>query len=70
MKSPPPRAELRVRSLGEHGWTWAYVEPGSDVELYSNETYPNPEEARDWAGRAYPDVPFGEDDEGEDDEGG
>jgi hypothetical protein len=61
MKSPQPRAELRVRSLGEHVWTWAYVEPESDVELYSNETYATADEARDWARRAYPEVEFGED---------
>ena len=61
MKSPQPRAELRVRSLGEHGWTWCYVEPDHDVELYSNETYSSPEEAKDWARRAYPEMAFGED---------
>ena len=61
MKSPQPRAELRVRSLDEHGWTWCFVEPETDVELYSNETYPTPDEAKDWARRAYPDVPFSED---------
>ena len=61
MKSPQPRVELRVRSLDEHGWTWCYVEPERDVELYSNETYPTADEAREQARRAYPKVPFGED---------
>jgi hypothetical protein len=63
MNSSQPRAELRLRSLDEHGWTWCYVEPGTDVELYSNETYASPEEAREWARRAYPDLSFGEADD-------
>ncbi len=70
MKSPQPRAELRVQSLDEYGWTWCYVEPETDVELYSNETYPTADDARDWARRAYPDVPFGEDEEEAEDQGG
>jgi hypothetical protein len=75
MRNPQPRVELRVRSLGKHGWTWSYVEPENHVELYSNETYPTPEEARDWARRAYPKVEFGEDEpedgeDGEDSEDG
>ncbi len=61
MKSQQPRAELRIRSLDAQGWTWCYVEPEADVELYSNETYRSADEAREWARRAYPDLAFGED---------
>ncbi len=61
MKSQQPRAELRIRSLDGHGWTWCYVEPEGDVELYSNETYGSADEAREWARRAYPDLAFAED---------
>ncbi|HEX2192854.1 MAG TPA: hypothetical protein VHH09_06630 [Acidimicrobiales bacterium] len=39
------------------------MEPDNHVELYSNETYPTADDAREWARRAYPEVPFGEDDE-------
>jgi hypothetical protein len=76
MKSRQPRAELRVQSIEDDGWTWSYVEPEHDVELYSNETYATAEGAKDWARRAYPDVPFAEDggdgdgqDDGENTEG-
>ena len=68
MKSRRPRAELQVRSVEDDGWTWCYVEPDSDVELYSNEVYPTPDDAKDWARRAYPDVPFA-DDEGDEEDG-
>ena len=68
MKSPPRQAELRVRALEDDVWTWFYVEPENDVELYSNETYPTADDAREWARRAYPDVPFGED-EGDEQDG-
>jgi hypothetical protein len=67
MKSHRPPAELRVRSVDDDEWTWSYVEPDNDVELYSNEVYPTAEDARDWARRAYPKVPFAEHDE---DDGG
>lgn len=43
-------------------WTWCYVEPDSGVELFSNETYATSEGAADYARRAYPDVPFADDD--------
>jgi hypothetical protein len=70
MKSRQPRAELRVQSIEDDGWTWSYVEPEHDVELYSNETYATAEGAKDWARRAYPDVPFGDDaEDGEDAKG-
>jgi hypothetical protein len=62
-KSQPPRAELRVQAVEENGWTWCYVEPENGVELYSNETYPTVDEAKDWARRAYPDVPLAADQE-------
>jgi hypothetical protein len=67
-KSRQPRAELRVHSVEDDGWTWYYVEPEDGVELYSNETYATADDAKEWARRAYPDVPFAEDDE-EDEEG-
>lgn len=63
-KSQPPRAELRVEAVEDDGWTWCYVEPESGVELYSNETYAMVDDAKDWARRAYPDVPLAEDEEG------
>ncbi len=61
MKSRQPRAELRVRSLDGDGWAWCYVEPENGVELFGNEIYANADEAREWARRAYPDVPFADD---------
>ena len=60
-KNQQPRAELRVESVEGDGWTWCYVEPDDGVELYSNETYARVDDAKDWARRAYPDVPFAED---------
>ena len=63
-KSQPPRAELRVEAVEDGGWTWCYVEPETGVELYSNETYTTADGAKDWACRAYPDVPLAEDEEG------
>ncbi|MCA1672700.1 MAG: hypothetical protein LC799_11020 [Actinobacteria bacterium] len=62
-KSRQPRAELRVQSVEGDGWTWCYVEPEDGVELYSNETFSTADEAKDWARRAYPDLPFAEADE-------
>ena len=75
VKSRPPRAELRVQAIEDDGWTWCYVEPDNHVELYSNETYPRADDAKEWARRAYPDVPFGADEDEADgekaeDEGG
>ena len=63
-KSQPPRAELRVHRVEDDGWTVCYVEPDAGVELYSNETYATVDAAKDWARRAYPDLPFAEDDGG------
>ncbi len=57
-------------SVEDSAWTWCYVEPGHHVELYSNEFYRTAEEAKEWARRAYPDVPFGDDEEGSADDGG
>jgi hypothetical protein len=62
-KSPQPPAELRVQSVEGDGWTWCYVEPEDGVELYSNETFSTADEAKNWARRAYPDLPFAEADE-------
>jgi hypothetical protein len=70
VKSPPRQAELRVESLEDDVWTWCYVEPAHDVELYSNETYTTVEDAKEWARRAYPDVPFAEDEDGSADDDG
>jgi hypothetical protein len=68
VKSPPRRAELRVTQIEGDGWTWCYVEPEHDVELFSNETYGSAETARDWARKAYPDVSFAEDEEDDEQE--
>ena len=62
-KSQPPRAELRVESVEDGGWTWCYVEPETGVEFYSNEMYTKVDDAKEWARRAYPDVPLAEDQE-------
>ncbi len=67
-KRRQPRAELRVDSVEGDGWTWCYVEPDDGVELYSNETYPKVDDAKNWARRAYPDLAFA-DDENDDEEG-
>ncbi len=49
-------AHIRINA-GEGGrWTWSYVEPDSDIELHSNETYSSREDAANWAKRAYPDL--------------
>lgn len=62
MKSqqPPdgPGAALRVDSTEDGRWTWSYSEPATDLTLHSNETFATREAAMDWAQRAYPDVPF------------
>jgi hypothetical protein len=63
-KRQPPQAELRVEAVEDDGWTWCYVEPERGVELYSNETYTTADDARQWARRAYPDVPLAEDQDG------
>lgn len=63
-KHQPPRAELRVEAVEDEGWTWCYVQPENGVELYSNELYATVDDAKDWARRAYPDVPLAEDDQG------
>ena len=63
-KSQPPRAELRVEAVEDDGWTWCYVEPEDGVELYSNESYATVDDAKEWARRAYPDVPLAGDHEG------
>ncbi len=62
-----PRPELHVDRLDDDRWTWRYVERESGLELHSNETFSSREVAVDWARRAYPDVPFADgDDEDED----
>ena len=58
-----PRAELRGESVEDDRWTWRYVEPEDGVEFYSNETYATADDAKDWARRAYPDVPLAEDEQ-------
>ena len=63
-KRQPPRAELRVETGKDDGWTWCYGEPDNGGELYSNETYTTVDAARQWARRAYPDVPLAEDQDG------
>jgi hypothetical protein len=63
-KSQPPRAELRIEAVEDGRWTWCYVEPENGVELYSNETYARVDDAKDWARRAYPDLPLGEGEKG------
>ena len=67
MKSPQPRAELRVEPLDQRRWVWRYVEPEEGVELYGNETYGTAHEARESARRAYPDVAFADEVQGADD---
>ena len=59
-----PQAELRVEAVENDGWTWCYVEPENGIELYSNETYTTVDDARQWARRAYPDVPLAADQDG------
>ena len=44
-------------------WTWCYVEPATGIELFSNETYATREGATEYARRAYPDVPFADEEE-------
>jgi hypothetical protein len=55
---------LRVEETEDGRWTWYYSEPAADMTLQSNETFASREIAMDWARRAYPDVPFA-DDQGE-----
>ena len=63
-KSRQLRAELRFHRVEDDGWTVCYVEADAGVELYSNETYATLEAAEEWARRAFPDVPFAEDEGG------
>ena len=58
-------AQLHIERYGDDHWTWRYVEAASGVELHSNETFTSREAAADWARRAYPDVPFAEDEDSE-----
>ena len=51
-------ASLRVQALEGGRWTWSYSEPAGGPTLHSNETFASRETAMDWARRAYPDVPF------------
>ncbi len=64
-KSQPPRAELRVEAVEDDGWTWCYVEPENGIEFYSNEVYATGDDAKEWARRAYPDLPLAEGDGGD-----
>ncbi len=64
-KSPQPaEAQLQVRQGEDGRWTWRYVEPETGVELDSNESFASRESAVDWARRAYPDLPFADDEAG------
>ncbi len=67
MKSQPPTdadgPELRVTPTDDDRWTWRYNEPATDLTLHSNETFASRDVAMDWARRAYPDVPFADDEE-------
>ena len=63
-KSRQPPAEIRFHRVEDDGWTVCYAEPEAGVELYSNETYATVDDAKEWARRAFPDVPFAEGDEG------
>ena len=68
MKTPrpaDPRAQLHIDATEGDRWTWRYVEQETGVELHSNETFSSRDVAVDWARRAYPDVPFVDDEEGE-----
>jgi hypothetical protein len=51
-------AVLRVEETEDGRWTWSYSEPAAEMTLHSNETFASREVAMDWAQRAYPDVPF------------
>lgn len=65
----PPEADkaaapaLHIHSVEEDRWTWCYVEPATGIELFSNETYATREGAVEYARRAYPDVPFADEEE-------
>jgi hypothetical protein len=67
----PPAAdahpELHVERAGDDAWTWRYVERETSVELHSNEVFSSRETAVDWARRAYPDVPFADDEDDDED---
>ena len=61
MNKPPPadaRPRIHVERAEDEHWTWRYVDEETGVELHSNETFSSREVAVDWARRAYPDVPF------------
>jgi hypothetical protein len=63
-----PRAQLHIDTTDDDRWTWRYVEQETGVELHSNETFSSRDVAVDWARRAYPDVPFADDEDGEEGE--
>ena len=58
---PSPDPRLRVSEVEGGRWTWCWSDPSTDLTLFSNETYASRDEACDWARRAYPDVPFADD---------
>jgi hypothetical protein len=60
-EAPGPALHLRPAENGR--WTWSYSEPATDVTLYSNETFSTREAAMDWAQRAYPEIPFAEEED-------
>jgi hypothetical protein len=53
-------AVLRVEEIEDGRWNWSYTDPAADMTLHSNETYSSRDVAMDWARRAYPGVPFAE----------
>ncbi len=64
MKNQQPadaRPEIHVYPVEGERWTWRCVEAATGLELHSNETFSTREGAVDWARRAYPDVPFADD---------
>jgi hypothetical protein len=54
-------AELHVDSIVDERWAWRYVEPGTGLELHSNETYGTRQAAAEAARRAYPDLSLADD---------
>ncbi len=65
MNKPPPadaRPRIHVETADDEHWTWRYVDEKAGLELHSNETFSSREVAVDWARRAYPDVPFADED--------
>jgi hypothetical protein len=53
-----PRPRIHFDSVDDDRWTWRYVEEETGLELYSNETFSSRELAVEWARKAYPEVPF------------